>query len=155
MSRKSLVATVVACLLAVPALAQDKPADNMQILRDKLRADKKLVVAEALPLTEAEAKAFWPVYEAYQNDLTGLNDRLIKLIKDYAATYETMSGDAANTLLSTYMGIERDRVKLMESYLPKFQKVLPPKTVARYYQVENKIRAVVNYELAASIPLVK
>jgi hypothetical protein len=152
---RSLVATVVVCLLAVPALAQDKAADNMQILRDKLRADKKLVVAEALPMTEAEAKAFWPVYEAYQKDLASLNDRTIQVIKDYAATYETMSSEAATKLINTYVGVEGQRVKLMESYLPKFRKVLPAKSVARYYQIENKIRAVVNYELAQAIPLVK
>jgi hypothetical protein len=155
MSKRSLVASVVMCLLAVPAWAQDKPADNMQILRDKLRADKKLVVAEALPLTEAEAKAFWPVYDAYQKDLAGLNDRMIQLIKDYAATYETMNSEAATKLINTYVDIERQRVKLMESYLPKFRKVLPAKAAARYYQIENKIRAVVNYELAQAIPLVK
>ncbi|MGH7479724.1 MAG: hypothetical protein ACREJ8_09100, partial [Candidatus Methylomirabilales bacterium] len=60
-------------LLALPVLAQDKPADTMQILREKIQADKKLLVAANMGLTEKEAQAFWPVYESYQKDLGLLN----------------------------------------------------------------------------------
>ena len=73
---------VITVLGAAPALAQDKPADNMQIVREKIRADKKLVVAETMGMSESEAKGFWPVYEAYHKDLGNINDRTIKLIDD-------------------------------------------------------------------------
>ena len=66
-----------------PVVAQD----NMQILRDKIKADKKLVVAANMDLTESEAKGFWPVYEKYQKDLTSINQRIGKLIESYAADY--------------------------------------------------------------------
>ena len=116
-----------AVMLAVPAvgLAQDRPADNMAILREKLRADKKLVVAEALAMTEAEAKGFWPVYDAYQNEQSTLNDRITSLVKDYAASYQTMTDAKAKQLLDGMIAIERDRVALMQSYLPKVRAVLP------------------------------
>ncbi len=141
--------------LATPLLAQDKPADNNQLVLEKVKADKKLLVAENMQLTESEAKAFWPVYESYQRDLGNINDRLIKLVDNYAASYQTMTDAAANKLVDEAVAIESDRTKLAQSYLPKFKKVLPPTKVARYYQIENKVRAVVNYELAAGIPLVK
>ncbi len=154
---KSLAVILIALCAAVatPLLAQDKPADNNQLVLEKVKADKKLLVAENMQLTESEAKAFWPVYESYQRDLGKINDRLIKLIDDYAASYQTMTDAAANKLVDEAVAIESDRTKLAQSYLPKFKKVLPPTKVARYYQIENKIRAVVNYELAAGIPLVK
>ncbi|MGD9322326.1 MAG: hypothetical protein PVH99_20305, partial [Desulfobacteraceae bacterium] len=133
----------------------DKPADNMQIVREKIRADKKLVVAEAMGMTEPEAKAFWPVYEAYQRDLAKINDRTIKLIDDYAENYGTMSDQAAKKLMDEYMAIETERLNIRQSYLPRFRQVLSEMKVLRYYQLENKIQAVVNYELAASIPLVR
>ena len=139
----------------VPAISQDKPADNMQIVREKIRADKKLFIAENMQLTEGEAKVFWPIYESYQKDLITLNDRTIKLIKDYARNYQTMSDSVAKKLVDEYMAIEGDRLKLRQAYLPKLRKVLPEKKVARYYQLENKIQAAVNYELAAEIPLVR
>ena len=146
---------VLACLVGGVAVAQDKPADNMDVLREKLRADKKVVVAEVLELTEGEAKVFWPVYNAYQSDMVTHYDRLLKLIDTYAASYNAMTYETATSLLKQYLGLEREHVALLTSYLPRFQKVLPPRKVAKLYQVENKARALVNYDLARAIPLVK
>ncbi len=150
--------TVIALLLwsmALPVLAQDKPADTMQIVREKIQADKKLLVAANMGLTEKEAKAFWPVYESYQKDLGLLNGRTLALIKDFAKNYQTMSDEAAKQLVAEYLAIEGDRVTLKQSYLPKLRQALPEKKVARYLQIENKIEAVIRYELAEGIPLVK
>jgi len=153
--------TVVSMCLVMVALmcsftsAQDKPSDNMQILLEKIKADKKLLVAENMQLSEAEAKKFWPVYEQYQNELFILRMRSLKLIDNYAENYKSMTNDIAKKLLDEFLTIERLRQKVREAYLPKFRKVLPEIKVARYYQIENKISALVNYELAAKIPLVK
>ena len=142
-------------IVVVPALAQEKPADNMQIVLEKIRADKKLLVAENMQLTEAEAKAFWPVYDQYQDELFLLRTRTVKLIKDYVDSYGKMTNDAAKKLLDEYITIETLGPKLRQAYLPKFRKALPEIKVARYYQIENKIQAAVMYELAAQIPLVQ
>jgi len=153
----ALLATVFTMALTfsiVPALSQDKPADTMKLVREKIRADKKLIIAENMQFTESEAKAFWPIYEDYQKKLGKLGDRILKLIEDYAANYLNMSDAAAKKMMDNYLATEKERLKLMQSYLPKFRKVLPDKKVTRYYQLENKIKAVVNYELAKSIPLV-
>jgi hypothetical protein len=151
MRSRYLLATLA--LLATPLMAQEKPADNMQLVRDKLKADKKLLVAENMGLTETEAKAFWPVYDAFQADNAKLNDRAATLIKNYAANYKAMSDAAATQLLDEFVAIDRDRSALLASYRSKFSAAIPPLKVARYYQIENKIRAVINYELASAIPL--
>ena len=139
-----------------PAWTQSQPADNMQILRDKIKADKKLLVAKNMELTESEAKAFWPVYEQYQKDLTAINRRILKLIEGYAADYQanTMTDEKAKKLTAEFVAIEKAEAGLQESYDPKLSKVLPAKKVARYFQIENKIRAALKYELAGEIPLV-
>jgi hypothetical protein len=145
-----LIMTVLIVALAFAgsfASAQEKPADNMQIVREKVRADKKLLIAENMQLTEAEAKAFWPVYDQYQDELFLLRVRTAKLIKDFS--------DTAKKLLDEYMTIETLGLKLRQTYLPKFRKVLPEGKVVRYYQIENKINAALIYELAANIPLMK
>jgi hypothetical protein len=148
---------VVVVAFPVPALTQDKPADNMQILREKVKADKKLVVATNMGLTESEAKGFWPVYEEYQKDLGTINQRMAKLIENYAADYRanTLTDEKAKKLTDEFVAIEQAEAGLKASYVPKLNKVLPPKKVARYLQIENKIRAVVKYELAAGVPLVQ
>jgi hypothetical protein len=84
-----------------------------------------------------------------------LNGRLLVLIQDFAKEYQAMTDDAAKKLVGEYLAIEGDRVKLKQSYLPKLRQALPEKKVARYLQIENKIEAVIRYELAEKIPLVK
>ncbi len=149
------VLALVLSLSGLPALAQDKPADNMQIVRDKVKADRKLFVAEGMGLTESEAKAFWPVYDSYQNEMIKINGRTVTMIRDYAKNYQTMTNDVAKKLTDEFLAIQAEQQKLRLSYLPQFRKALPDKKVARYYQIENKISAAVGYELATEIPLMK
>ena len=159
MKRSMKVAFFVTLVAAIamwfvsPVVAQD----NMQILRDKIKADKKLLVAANMDLTEAEAKGFWPVYEEYQKDLTSINQRIGKLIESYAADYRanTLTDEKAKTLAEELVAIEHIDGALQQSYVKKLETVLPPKKVLRYLQIENKIRAAVKYELAGSIPVVQ
>ena len=150
-----IVLVAMLTVFIVPSMAQEKPADNMQLVREKIKTDKKLFIAQNMNLTESEAKVFWPVYDNYQKDLGKLVDKTVKLIDNYAANYQTMTEEAAKELINGYLVIEGERVTLMKSFLPKFRKIMPEKKVARYYQLENKIDAVVNYGLARQIPLVK
>jgi hypothetical protein len=146
---------VVIAAFPMPALTQDKPADNMQILREKIKADKKLIVAANMDLTESEAKGFWPIYEQYQKDLMAINERILNLIKSYAADYRanTLSDEKAKKLIDEFLAIEKSEAELKATYVPRLSKVLPQKKVMRYLQVENKIRAIVKYDLAAQVPL--
>jgi len=154
------VVVLIAVLFVTPVFAQtapaDKPADNMQVLRDKVKADKKLVVAANMELTESEAKGFWPVYDAYQKDLTAINKRLGTMIKSYADAWNTksMDNEKAKKLTADFLAIQQEEVKQLQSYIPKLNKVLPATKVARYLQIENKIRSIIKYELAAEVPLV-
>ena len=156
---KTLGAALVMTLVGLAPLgrAQDKPADNMQILRDKIRADKKLVVAANMELTEAEAKGFWPIYDQYQKDLAKLNQRIVNLLDSYADDYrnKSLTDDKAKKLIDQALAIEQAEANLKSTYAPKLGKVLPVRKVARYLQIENKIRAVIKYDLAAGVPLVR
>jgi hypothetical protein len=157
--RRTMGAAIVMMLFGFAPLraAQDKPADNMQILRDKLKADKKLLVASNMELTESEAKGFWPIYEGYQKDLQRINRRLANLLESYAADLQgkSLTDDKAKKLIDEAVAIEQAEANLKSTYAPKLSKVLPVKKVARYLQIENKIRAVVKYDLAQGVPLVK
>ena len=150
-----LTLTIFLTGVTMPVLAEEKPADNMQLVKEKIKADKKLFVADNMQFTEKEGKSFWPVYESYQKDLGKLNERLLKLIDEYAQSYETMTDQAAQNLTNKYLALESERVKMLQSYVPKISKAVGSKKAARYLQLENKISAVVKFELAANIPLVK
>lgn len=155
-----LIKAVILCaaaLMATAVFAQDKPADNnMQILLDKVKADKKLVVAANMDLTDAEGKAFWPVYDSYQKDLQAINDRLGKTILAYADAYnnKTLTDPLAKQLSDEALAIDQDELTMRKTYAARLGRVLPAKKVARYLQIENKIRAALRYDLATGIPLV-
>jgi hypothetical protein len=147
----------ITVLAAAPAMAQEKPADtNMQILLEKVKADKKLVVAANMGLSEAEGKAFWPIYDAYQKDLQAINERLARTILAYADAYNknALTDAQAKQLSDEALAIDQDEITMRKTYAARLAPVLPAKKVARYLQIENKIRAAIRYELAAGIPLV-
>jgi hypothetical protein len=153
-----LMGTVVlgVLLATAPVFAQSASDTNMEILKDKLKADKKLLIASNMDLTDAEAKQFWPVYEAYQKDLEAVNKQLGKTIQDYADAFNNgmIPNDTAKKLLNEALSVEEQEVKLKRSYADKLGKALPATKVARYIQMETKIRSVIKYEMAQQIPLV-
>ena len=137
--------------------AQDKPADNLQILRAKVKADKKLLVATNMELTESEAKGFWPIYDAYQKDLQKINRRLADLLDRYAADFhsKSLTDEKAKKLIDEALAIEQAEADLKKTYAGKLSKALPVVKAARYLQIENKIRSVVRYDLAQAVPLAR
>ena len=154
-----LIAAAFAALawFVVPVRSQAPSSSDTsnQIVREKIHADKKALVAQNLRLTDSEAQAFWPLYEELQKAMTALGDRAARLIKEYADNYQNLPDTTAKKLTDDWLTIQGDRVKLLQSYLPKFEAVLPEKKVARYYQLENKVYAVVLYDLVKQIPLAK
>ncbi len=160
--KKSLTCLVViglALVIAAPAVAQTgaPSTTNMEILAQKLKADKKLLVAQTVGLTDAEAKAFWPIYDAYQADLEKVNQRLKTAIEGYANDYNanTMTDAKAAALTKEAIAIDEALVALKKTYAQKLDGVIPATKIARYIQVENKVRALVNLDLAAGIPFVR
>ena len=159
MTRLRYALLFVAALAAAPLCAQTKPAaapaDNMQILREKLKADKKLLVAANMQLTEAEAKKFWPVYDAYQQELHKLNDQIAMLLVGYAKEFNagTLTDAKASALLDQALAIEDAELKGKRALVKKVRAVLPGIKATRYVQIENKVRALVKYEIAGEVPL--
>ncbi len=149
--------TITMLGFVMPAWTQGRSSSNMEILREKIKADKKLLVAVNMGLTESEAKGFWPVYDEYQKDLREINQRILGLLTSYEADYrkKTLTDKRAKRLIDEFVSIEQAEAKLKGSYVPKLNMVLPAKKVARYLQIENKIRAIVKYDLAGGVPLVK
>jgi hypothetical protein len=140
-----------------PAWTQDKPANNLEIIHEKLKADKKLIVTQYMELTETEAKRFWPVYDEYQKDLQESNARIGNPLRSYASDYRSnsLTDNKAKKLLDEWIAIERDESKRRVAFAPRVLKALPAKKAARYLQIENEFRILLRYDLAATVPLVQ
>lgn len=130
-------------------------ATDLSVLLDAIRANRKAMVAINLQLTDDEAAKFWPVYDRYQKENNAVGDRLVALIADYTASFGNMSDDKAMKLVGEYLDIQADQVKVRQSYVDQFAKVLPGRKVARFYQIENKMDAVIRYNLASTIPVIE
>ncbi len=134
---------------------ENAQSTNMQILLDKVKADKKLLIAGNMELNDQESKDFWPLYEGFQEGLANINSHMGGLIGEYAEAYNkgTVPDALAKKLINEAIKTEGAEVLLRREYAEKLLKVLPAQKVARYLQMENKIRAAIKLDLAANIPL--
>ena len=155
-----LISSLLAPLLLVHLLVLTagllSAADQLDDVRTKLASSKKLLIATNLPLTADEDRAFWPVYEIYQRELAVIDARSAKLIKEYddALAGNTLSDAAAMRLITEMLAIEAEEAAMRASQLPRLTSVLPARLVARYLQLEGKIRALQRYDRSQRVPLV-
>jgi hypothetical protein len=156
-----LLAAALLLGASAAALRAEEPAAgpaaeaNLDVLLNAIRANRKALVAVNLELTDDEASRFWPVYDRYQKEVNAIGDRLARVIQEYTASFRDLSNEKALKLVDEYLAVEADRVKVRSAYLGEFAKALPGRTVARLYQIENKLDAVMRYDLAAAIPVVE
>jgi hypothetical protein len=149
-----VILTAALALGATNALAQMSETDALQQLRADIQADRQAVVAANLGLTDAEGAAFWPLYREYRAELAKGGDRVQKMIQDFARVYDSATAEQAKALVDEMFAVQKADLTARESYLPRFRKVLPEVKVARFFQLENKLDAVVRVGLAADIPLI-
>jgi len=154
-----LICGVFLLVLAHPALAQVNSAfadvnAEIEMVRSMVRMERKTAVEQAMQLTPAESQAFWAVYNEYEAERTKVNDRVVKVVTDYAAAYPDVGDARAQTLLADAFAADSDLLKLKKSYAKRFAKVLPPTRVARFFQIERKLDAVQNLSIAEQIPLI-
>ena len=128
---------------------------DMQILLNTIRANRKAMVAVNLNLTDDEAAKFWPIFDRYQTEMNAVGDRLATMIQDYTSNFATLADEQATKSVEEYMNIEADRVKVRRAYVEEFAKALPGRKLARFYQIENKMDAVLRYDLASTIPVIE
>jgi hypothetical protein len=147
--------------LALPSLAaaQVNPTfadlnEAVEEARTIVQTERKLLVSQGLTLTADEGNAFWPVYDKYMLDMKAANDLRVKVITDYAASYDNLTDDVAKQLVGDSLKYQEKVLKVRKGYLGKFRKAIPETKVARFYQIENKLDAITNFVLADQIPLV-
>ena len=128
---------------------------DVQLLRKDLRSQKKQLIAANLPLTDAEAVKFWPVYDQYQAEITKIGDTRFALIKEYAANYNTLTDTQAYDLITRMIGVDESLVQLRQKYVPIVEKVLPGKKTAMFFQMEKRVALMIDLQLASMIPIVQ
>ena len=158
-----ILATLMLAALALPIsafsqAAQPAPAPSLdteiQLLREDVQAAKNELITHNMQFTTAEASAFWPVYNEYAKAQQAIGTKRVQLIKDYAASFNTMDDAKAHGLTERLLAIEQEYQRLRSDYLPRFEKALGARRAARFYQVDNRLTLLVNIQLTSEIPLV-
>ena len=157
--RNSLAAFVFTCILALPtvAIAQNPAADvtDMQALRTAVKADKRAFVAATLALTHAEAKKFWPIYDAYQRSLEAANRIRAVAIEGMLSRDRPVTDLYAKQLAADLVEADEAEAKARRTLYKGVMRALPATKATRYLQLENKVRAIQSYDMAATFPLIK
>lgn len=132
------------------------PSDQeIALLRKDIRSQKKQVIAANMPLTDAEAQKFWPVYDQYTAELVQINNDKYALIKEYAQSYGNMTDAQADDWSKRALKLDADVAAVRQKYWPNFRKVLPAKKTALYEQVERRTQMLIDVQLASQIPLLQ
>jgi DNA repair photolyase len=155
MKTSAFILAISFCLVSAPLFAQSGDDTDLTQVVNLIRAEKRTVVAENLELTKEESRVFWPLYEEFQEALGTIINRSTKFIREYAREYKNLSDEKAEIMIAEFFDIESKKLELKKNYVKKLRQVLPPKKVMRYFQMENKMEAGYNHELAVNIPLIK
>lgn len=128
---------------------------DVRLLRQDLRAKAKELVAKNMQLSDAEAAAFWPLYDQYAAEVRKVNDTRFGLIKQYATIYQTMTADQADSMVTLLAEADQTIISLRMQYLPKFQQVLPGTKAALFMQLDRRLDTLGNVQMATQLPLIK
>ena len=128
-------------------------APDIEAARSILQTERKILIMREMSLTPQEADAFWPLYDEYVNARRSLGDERIAIITDYAAIYGSMTNEQAAEIIKRALKRDDQVNKLRKKYVKRFKKILPEVKVLRYFQLESKLDAIINFDLASQIPL--
>lgn len=155
MNKNSLVvfAAAIAAFLMTGVAGAQQERDVIEVVRAQINTDRQAVVAINMTLSEAQSEGFWPVYREYHGERDELMDTRVRLLTEFRDNYMGMTAEQAKQILADALKLEEKLVKLKQKYRSKFEKVLAPRATLRYYQIENKLDTIINFELASVVPL--
>jgi len=153
MKRATLPSLLALTLVAAAATGQSV-GEKLEITREAVERQKRVIVAGSLPMTAAEEKAFWPLYDEYQEEQREITARADRVVAEYVEERDRLTDERARTMLDEMVKIDEDLAKLRRRYVDKMARALPARKLARYFQIENKLDAIVRADITRQIPLV-
>ncbi|HKD02616.1 MAG TPA: hypothetical protein VKB77_09320 [Terriglobales bacterium] len=162
----SVVLTVAAWMVGGPAArAQKTPSQpstdhvisdqDLNLLRQNLRSQRKQLIATNLRLTDAEATKFWPVYDQYVTELIAINDKKFALIQDYADNWGKLTNEQALTFTRQWLDSDIATAQLRQKYVPIVSKVLDGRKTATFFQLDRRIAMMMELQVSSQMPLVQ
>ena len=128
--------------------------DELAMIKDFLKTEKKDLVKEYMKLDEAQSAKFWPMYDQFQEKRRGLAQERLQIIKDYGASFASMTDDQASSIVKRIFKNDKAYSKLQQSYFKKFSKSVSPIKAAQFLQLEEYFRTMIRAEIQDAIPFI-
>jgi hypothetical protein len=126
-----------------------------ELLRSDVRTQKVAIITEVVGFTEAEDKAFWPIYREYDAEMSNLGDQRVSLISEYSKHYSDLTDEVADKLARGALDLQARRQAVSAKYYDRIAKALPPRTALRAWQVEHQLQLLIDLQIAAALPIAR
>jgi Spy/CpxP family protein refolding chaperone len=152
-SATSVLGVAVLAGLAAAAASAQTVKETLDITRQAVETQRRVLVSGALPLTDAEAKAFWPLYDDYEKQRRPIDERANRLVADFVASAARLSDAQAKAMLAEALAVDEGRLKVRREFMERMGRAIPPRKLVRFFQIENKLDSVVRADISKQIPL--
>ena len=152
---KFLSALILFLSLSTTASAQTALDEQIALVRQSAHTDRKVILMGNMTFTADESAAFWPKWNEYRAAVAANGDRTLALIKDFAANFESITDQKASELMTDSFSIQMQDLVIKQNFAKELDTIMPTKKVMRVIQIENKLDAAIDLQLASEIPLAK
>jgi len=137
------------------AQIQSFESEYVEMLKKDIQDESRRIVAENLTLTEEQAEIFWPLYDEYDAAYDELVNDRVKVIEDYIMNYYGLEEETGKELIAKSIELKQRAVNIQDEYINKMLDVLPISVVGKFFQIDNRIAAIIEIARLATIPLVR
>ena len=156
MFKRAILCAALVLVIASAVSAGERTLESyMELMRADLRTAKVAIITEVMQFTDEQSEIFWPIYREYQLEIEKLNDEAIYLIQEYMAGYGKHTDKDAEKLLKKRFGIDKKQIGIEEKYLRRMNRVLPTKTVVKFFQLEHTLGLLIDLQIAAELPFIE
>lgn len=150
---KKILLICAIILSGIIAKAQSD-ADIWELVKTDLKVEYKTIIIENMIFTDAEAEAFWPIFNDYMIKKNTNLDHNMNILKDYADNYDDLTDEKIEKLIKSVQSQRSTRLKNRNAYYKSLKKALGVRKAAKLFQIDGQINTLFDFQLASQIPLI-
>lgn len=154
MKKTIILASLLFCSLGF-AQVESFESEYVEMLKKDIQAESRKIVADNLTLTEDQSKIFWPIYDEYDAAYDKMVDERVEVIKEYMMNFYGMDEETGRKLIAKSIDLKEKAVDLQKKYINKMLEVLPISVVGKFFQIDNRIAAIIDITRMANLPLLR
>lgn len=151
---KKLILVLAVVFSGVVAKAQSD-ADIWELVKTDLKVEYKTILVENMVFTDAEAEAFWPIFNDYMIKKNANLDKNMEILKDYAEHYDDLTDEKIGELVKATQSQRSKRLKNINAYYKSLKKALGVRKAAKLFQIDGQINTLFDFQLASQIPIIE